>query len=317
MYNRCRCTLKFRYLVRQNPENIGGLVMKRLIVGALLAMVAWMIGSQFNPWYAKWLGLGFGFLSGLALEDWGVTKIVLADGWHKFMSGITSYGKRFVSAVMAYESDWKGAFVWFLTAAVLVLTMEAWIYITPYASKIGGWLFALTTGILILIIFFRLVLVLPDLPTGLKKYQRVNPEERKTIKQEQMNEMISEIKFCACISPVLLPVVVCVAIVGFLILVTGLIFGAIKKIPTITKGILGFSWDISRFLTYSFLILVAREKTLTFAICVTVGAGMGMLLGKTIICGAIAAVTASGLIYVSDRTREWAENRLTALKQVV
>jgi len=92
------------------------------------------------------------------------------------------------------------------------------------------------------------------------------------------------------------------------------IFHSVIKIMIGTRIVcLGMKW-LGQVLLYSLVELAAKEKALTFAVCVTMGAGVGILLGKTIACGLMASLFAGVLILVSDRTRELAKQKLMALK---
>jgi hypothetical protein len=273
--------------------------MKKLIAGALLAVVAWMIGTQIDLWYAKWIGLIVGFISGLIFEDWSVTKRVAKEKWCEFR---------------CRTWDIEGALMCALFILVSLAGMSLWfalcykgVFISESESQDLTGLSALITALSITVFTIgvfvgglsSLIFIINIGLTG-SCYPR-----------KQRESLGYGMKTWGILNPISLAVL---ALYGTVRYVIPFIF---KFWLSVIRGIFripSMLWRFSRFLFYTLLTLIAREKALTFAICVTTGAGTGMLLGKTLVCGVIAALSSSGLIFVSDKTRDWAENRLQSLK---
>jgi hypothetical protein len=269
--------------------------MKRIVVGMLLAAVAWMIGTQFHPWYCQWVGLAFGFISGLILEDWRVTKEVAGKTWQNIM-----YFKQ------NYKWDWKGAFIHMGTIFCLVVSIAGWFTLLLLSldflgggGKLNESLLSCTKTVLALMsVFLVMSWLLPIMDAEAQDYCE-NIHTTKIVTGNILH-------YCFLLNPVS---VLCFWLpYGIIRYAVPCIFRLFMKIP-------GVLWRFGQFLFYTTIELVAREKTLTFAICVTAGAGIGMYLGKTIFCGLAASALAGALILVSDWTRELAKQKLAMLKQ--
>lgn len=267
--------------------------MKRLVVGGLLAAIAWMIGTQFDLWYAKWLGLFFGFISGLVLEDWEVTKRVAKEKWSK---------------TIAWRPNWK-LFGQYVLNNVLSLTLlSMWIAASVLIEETGiEFLFNEETGVGLLSFIYSSALVFCTIFVVSTSIVPVFDDYEETVKISKDISYFS-IKYLNPISLIILPVW------GFVVHVIPFIFQLLSEIPRLTVSACRMIKKFCLFITYTLISLIAREKTLAFAICVTTGAGVGMYMGKTIIYGAVAAITASTMIFVSDKLRGFAQSRLELLK---
>jgi hypothetical protein len=269
--------------------------MKRMIVGMLCALVAWMIGTQINFWWAKWLGLVVGFVSGLALEDWKATKVILAEKWRYYRC--------------EYKWDWKGALTYMGTSFCFAVSIVSWCFFISYIvtlpasnHEIGATLqFPMwETFFVTLFLWF----IIPISNHGAINIRQLSPDVAGFwTKMESWWKWNPISVFCFW-----LPYTVIRYIIPFLLECK---VGIPEAVRVVGHGLKRFS----QFLLYSLIELMAREKTLTFAICVTVGAGIGMLLGKTVVCGLSAAASAGVLIVVSDLTREIAKQKLEILRQ--
>jgi hypothetical protein len=267
--------------------------MKRVLIGAILAAIAWMIATQTGIWAAEFVGPIFGFIAGLCAGDWEATKHFAAKSWER---------------TMTYETDWKGTVWYLLSIVVALLSMALWIgayrlcnwgsqylftFAPVFSTEAWEWIdIFVQLGVaasLVVTIFVMVVGWCDDADEGQVGYCK---------------EALSYVLFYT--NPVA---------VAFWCL------RGIVKLPRIisavSKGVcvLGaFLGCLILFLLCLLLKLVAHNKSLTFATCVTAGTLLGMLAGKTWICCGIAAATSGTLVLVSDLTSEWAENRLQTMK---
>ncbi len=246
--------------------------MRRIIVGMLLALVAWLIGTQIAFWPAKWLGLVLGFVAGLALEDWQVTKSVVSQKWQQCWN---------------HEFSWKGIGIYLLANLCVCSTIMAWLILSFDIYDI-----TITNHFQFSFYFWVLISIVSTLVMSLS---RTNPLYAERYNSEALTGIaFGWMSLCLMLNPV--SVVIYWPLYG--------ICQCLKRSPR-----------FGQFLFYSLIELMAREKTLTFAICVTAGAGVGMLMGKTIVCGLTAAFLSGTLIVVSDKTRGFAQQKLQVLKQ--
>jgi len=269
--------------------------MKRIIVGMLLAAVAWMIGTKIPFWPASWLGLVFGFASGLAFEDWNVTRTVVGKEWRKFVSWKTNY-----------QYDWEGLFNYMFTSILVIMVIVGWVGSLLYlllcleVGYKGAQIFHLG----LVWIYISLLMWFPLLFLSQTLEWIKDPRKIKEKCKEARILCLKWNPVCFCFW---LPYAMVHYVIPY-------IFHSVIKIMIGTRIVcLGMKW-LGQVLLYSLVELAAKEKALTFAVCVTMGAGVGILLGKTIACGLMASLFAGVLILVSDRTRELAKQKLMALK---
>ncbi len=80
-----------------------------------------------------------------------------------------------------------------------------------------------------------------------------------------------------------------------------ILFNPIVLLPYLVFLLVRF-W---RIVTGTILELAREERKLTFAICVAMGSGIGLICGKALVCGLIAAGVGVGLLYSAEKLKDW------------
>ena len=243
--------------------------MKRMIFGMLCAFIGWVVGTQFNCTFG-YVGVATGFLLGLVFNDTEKTKLFFSNTSKKIGS---------------YDFDWYGFRTYVLIllySFVLFLSWEAlpvWLAIryssgTPFIVSV----FIVSNAMVGIIAFCYFLVMVKE---GWKARKDI-------FHLDHVSSSSASALFC--LNPLSCSIIFYLVVVPFLL----------SFLPPWSVFI-GALRGMCKIVFVAFVKLIAREKTLTFAVCIAVGSGIGTLLGNEMVCGLVSALIAATLVSFSER----------------